>query len=303
MANVATTIAGLGFYAYLLTNILWLQYVWGYSVLRAGLALVPAALVAAVVAAVLGPVAERRGYRLVVVPGALVWAGAYLWYHQTTGVTPDFPVRGCPARSCPGSVSAPPCRSSAAPPWPPCRAAATRPRRRWCPAPDSWAACSASPCWSSSSAPRRPLSVVARIAAGRLDAVRSASFVLTALVVLALRVPHQAVAGPGPAEHRPAVVVPRILPELPAAAPGPVDAPCADDRSDVPVEDRRSPARPTPAGSIERSPRRLRDGAGRHVAAAARVSRPGRRSCVRGGRVQRSSSAARVVRELGPGDA
>ena len=82
VANVATAVAGLGFYAYLLTNILWLQYVWGYSVLRAGLALVPGALVAAVVAAVLGPVAERRGYRLVVVPGALVWAGAYVWYHQ-----------------------------------------------------------------------------------------------------------------------------------------------------------------------------------------------------------------------------
>ena len=90
VANVATTVAGLGFYAYLLTNILWLQYVWGYSVLRAGLALVPGALVAAVVAAVLGPLAERRGYRLVVVPGALVWAGAYLWYHQATDVTPDF---------------------------------------------------------------------------------------------------------------------------------------------------------------------------------------------------------------------
>ena len=90
VANVATAVAGLGFYAYLLTNILWLQYVWGYSVLRAGLALVPGALVAAVVAAVLGPVAERRGYRLVIVPGALVWAGAYVWYHQRTGVTPDF---------------------------------------------------------------------------------------------------------------------------------------------------------------------------------------------------------------------
>ena len=90
VANLATLLAGLGFYAYLLTNILWLTYVWQYSVLRAGLALVPGALVAAVVAALLGPVAERRGYRWVVVPGALVWAGAYLWYHQRAGLTPDF---------------------------------------------------------------------------------------------------------------------------------------------------------------------------------------------------------------------
>ncbi len=90
VGNLAMIIAGMGFYAYLLTNILWLQYVWGYSVLRAGLALVPAALVAAVLAAVLGPVAEKRGYRLVIIPGALVWAVAYLWYATRVGPTPDF---------------------------------------------------------------------------------------------------------------------------------------------------------------------------------------------------------------------
>ena len=87
---VATVVAGFGFYAYLLTNILWLQYVWGYDVLRAGLALVPGALVAAVVAARLGPLADQHGYRMFVVPGALVWAGAYLWYHQMVGLTPAF---------------------------------------------------------------------------------------------------------------------------------------------------------------------------------------------------------------------
>jgi EmrB/QacA subfamily drug resistance transporter len=90
VATTATALAGLGFYAYLLTNVLWLRYVWGYSVLRAGLALVPGAVVAAVVAAVLGPLAARRGYRVVVVPGALVWAAAYLWYHQQVGATPAF---------------------------------------------------------------------------------------------------------------------------------------------------------------------------------------------------------------------
>lgn len=90
IANVATVVAGLGFFAYMLTNVLWLQYVWGYDVLPSGLALVPGALVAAVTAAVLGPVADRHGYRLVVVPGALVWAGAYVWYHQQVGLEPAF---------------------------------------------------------------------------------------------------------------------------------------------------------------------------------------------------------------------
>lgn len=90
IASTATVVAGLGFYAYLLTNVLWLQYVWDYSVLQAGLALVPGALVAAVVAARLGPLADRFGYRRFVVPGALVWAGAYLWYHQQVGLVPAF---------------------------------------------------------------------------------------------------------------------------------------------------------------------------------------------------------------------
>jgi len=43
-----------------------------------------------VAAAVRGRGAEARGYRTVVVPGALIWAGAYLWYHQRAGLTPDF---------------------------------------------------------------------------------------------------------------------------------------------------------------------------------------------------------------------
>ena len=90
VGNVATIIAGMGFYAYLLTNILWLQYVWGYSVLVSGLAVVPGALVAAVLAAILGPVAQQRGYRVVIVPGAIVWALAYVWYLTRVEVTPDF---------------------------------------------------------------------------------------------------------------------------------------------------------------------------------------------------------------------
>jgi len=90
VGNCATTLAGMGFYAYLLTNILWLQYVWRYSVLRAGLALVPGALVAALLAAVLGPLAQSRGYRRVVVPGALVWSAAYVWYATRVGTSPAF---------------------------------------------------------------------------------------------------------------------------------------------------------------------------------------------------------------------
>ncbi|KGN31307.1 hypothetical protein N802_04255 [Knoellia sinensis KCTC 19936] len=90
ISNVVTLIAGAGFFAYLLTNILWLQYVWNYDVFRAGLALVPGALTAAVVAGVLGPVASRRGYRGVIVLGSLVWVAAFVWYVRGVGTDPAF---------------------------------------------------------------------------------------------------------------------------------------------------------------------------------------------------------------------
>ncbi|HET7902595.1 MAG TPA: DHA2 family efflux MFS transporter permease subunit, partial [Candidatus Nanopelagicales bacterium] len=90
VGNTATIVAGMGFYAYLLTNILWLQLVWKYSILVSGLAVVPGALVAAVLASLLGPVAERRGFRWIIVPGAIVWALAYVWYATRVEVTPDF---------------------------------------------------------------------------------------------------------------------------------------------------------------------------------------------------------------------
>ncbi|MST35386.1 MFS transporter, partial [Acidimicrobiaceae bacterium USS-CC1] len=38
----------------------------------------------------LGHLADRHGTRVVAVPGALVWAAAYLWYATQVGVHPDF---------------------------------------------------------------------------------------------------------------------------------------------------------------------------------------------------------------------
>ncbi|WP_082277095.1 MFS transporter [Mycobacterium ostraviense] len=88
--NVLTAIASAGFYGYLLTHVLYLNYVWGYTLLQAGMAIAPAALVAAVVAAVLGRVADRHGYRVIVVVGSLIWAASLLWYTERVGSTPDF---------------------------------------------------------------------------------------------------------------------------------------------------------------------------------------------------------------------
>ena len=90
VGNLVTLVGGLGLYAYLLNHILWLHYVWGYSLLRSGLAVAPGAVVAAAVALPAGRLAERLGVRAVVVPGAIVWAAAYLWYVKRVGVHPDF---------------------------------------------------------------------------------------------------------------------------------------------------------------------------------------------------------------------
>jgi NTE family protein len=90
VSNLIAILAGLGLYTYLLTHILWLHYVWGYSLLLSGLAVAPGAAVAAITAGPFGKLADRLGPRVVVVPGAVVWAGAYVWYTTRVGLHPDF---------------------------------------------------------------------------------------------------------------------------------------------------------------------------------------------------------------------
>ncbi|RFZ40348.1 Multidrug resistance protein stp [Mycobacterium marinum] len=88
--SALTAIASAGFYAYLLTHVLFLNYVWGYTLLQAGLAVCPAAIIAAVTAGLLGRVADRHGYRVIVGVGALIWAGSLLWYLTCVGTSPNF---------------------------------------------------------------------------------------------------------------------------------------------------------------------------------------------------------------------
>ncbi len=90
VSNLITIAGGLGLYTYLLACILWLHYVWQYSLLKAGLGVAPGAVVAALVSVPAGRLAERFGPRAVVVPGALVWSGAYIWYINRVGLHPDF---------------------------------------------------------------------------------------------------------------------------------------------------------------------------------------------------------------------
>lgn len=90
VANLATLVAGMGMYAYLLNHILWLSYVWDYSLLQAGFAVAPSALMTAVSAAILGGVAQRVGYRVVALGGAVVWALGLWWFVERVGVSPAY---------------------------------------------------------------------------------------------------------------------------------------------------------------------------------------------------------------------
>jgi EmrB/QacA subfamily drug resistance transporter len=90
VANVSTFLFGLAFYAMLLGAVIFLTQVWHYSILEAGLAMSPGPLAGALVAPASGRVAERRGYRLPVVIGGLVYLAAMVWLATVPGSDPDF---------------------------------------------------------------------------------------------------------------------------------------------------------------------------------------------------------------------
>src|SRR5262249_35498868 len=76
----------LGFYALLLCKVLFLTGVWQYSILRAGVAVTPGPLMAALAAPVGGRLSDRFGQRVVAVPGGLIFgAGALLFALEISG--------------------------------------------------------------------------------------------------------------------------------------------------------------------------------------------------------------------------
>src|SRR5262252_2131812 len=89
-ANAMTVIGAAGFYAYTLSNVLFLTGVWRYSVLQAGLALTAGPVVAVAVAGPTSKLAQRIGARPVLVAGGAMWGGAVLWFVERVGTTPDF---------------------------------------------------------------------------------------------------------------------------------------------------------------------------------------------------------------------
>ena len=90
LANAATLFYGIAFFAMLLGNVLFLTGVWGYSTLKAGLAITPAPLVVAALSRSTGKLAQRIGYRPVLVAGGLAFAAGQLLLLTTVGTEPAY---------------------------------------------------------------------------------------------------------------------------------------------------------------------------------------------------------------------
>jgi MFS family permease len=90
VANVATVAYAMGFFAMLLGNILFLNGVWHYSILRSGLAVTPAPLVVALVSGPAGKLSVRVGFRRVIMVGSLFFSGGLLWLILVVGSRPQY---------------------------------------------------------------------------------------------------------------------------------------------------------------------------------------------------------------------
>jgi len=90
LSNGVTVVMAGGFYGYTLCNVLFLTGVWRYSILQAGLAMVPGPVTAMAIAPSASRFVARTSHRAVVVPGALVWAAGMVFLATRAGTRPDF---------------------------------------------------------------------------------------------------------------------------------------------------------------------------------------------------------------------
>jgi EmrB/QacA subfamily drug resistance transporter len=90
LSTSATVLFGAATGALLLSNVLFLTGQWDYSIVRAGLAMSPSPVVAALAAPLVGRFGARLGERTIGVPGALILGGAVWWYHAHVGLEPHY---------------------------------------------------------------------------------------------------------------------------------------------------------------------------------------------------------------------
>jgi NTE family protein len=94
LANAATLLMSVGFFAYTLGNVLFLTGVWHYSILQAGLALAPEPILALAIAEptlrLLRRRAHEQAHRALLVLGAVIWASGMAYFAARLGEQPDF---------------------------------------------------------------------------------------------------------------------------------------------------------------------------------------------------------------------
>jgi EmrB/QacA subfamily drug resistance transporter len=88
--NVGALLLGTSFFGLVLANSLYLTQVWGYSVLKAGLAIAPGPLASATAAVVAARFTDRVDPRRFILPGALISAAAAVWLATQVGAEPAF---------------------------------------------------------------------------------------------------------------------------------------------------------------------------------------------------------------------
>ncbi len=90
VANLATLVYGMGFFARFLGSALFLTTVWQYSPIQAGLAIAPGPALAGLTGALAGRFTDRWGQRVLLVPGQLLFAAGTLWLIAGADSTPAF---------------------------------------------------------------------------------------------------------------------------------------------------------------------------------------------------------------------
>jgi EmrB/QacA subfamily drug resistance transporter len=95
--NLGALLLGTSFFGLVLANSLYLTQVWGYSVLRTGLAIAPGPLASAAAAIIAGRYTDRIDPRRFILPGALISALAAVWLATQVGPEPAFLAEWLPA--------------------------------------------------------------------------------------------------------------------------------------------------------------------------------------------------------------
>ncbi len=90
LATAGTLLFATAFFSTILCNVLFLTGVWQYSVLRTAVAVLPSPLLAAATAPFAGRLADRYGFRVVVVPGALSMLGGLVFLGTRTTAEPAY---------------------------------------------------------------------------------------------------------------------------------------------------------------------------------------------------------------------